>query len=304
MININATVYWKGYNPNDLKSTSSKRVWANCDVCGIGRWIEYRHNSPVCRSCSCKGIKRSDESKKKMSAARSGRNLSEEHKQKIRDAAEKKRRQRIPIEYVCSDCGALISKNSKSGKCKGCCQRGNHLSESHKKAISKANLGKKHTDDHKKNLSIAMKGKQSGVNNPMYGRNHTKESKRKISETKLNKPGSGMKKIKTISSYICYDRDAGKEVVWRQKIDQNGRVQGTGFFLIRIPGKGSFEQIRLWSMINTAKRRLLGFYKISKEHKGCVWHHVTKKYVVAMPEHIHSKIHHKQGENMLEGVLG
>ena len=42
-------------------------------------------------------------------------------------------------------------------------------------------LGVKRTDDYKRKLSESRKGKGSGVNNPFYGKTHTKESRSKIS---------------------------------------------------------------------------------------------------------------------------
>lgn len=309
MININATIRWKGYNPNDLKSTSGKRVWANCDICGKGRWIEYRHDSPVCRSCALTGLKRSDESKRKMSVARTGIKLSNEHKQNIRDAAEKLRMRNIPTEYVCSECGVQITRYAVTGKCRGCARLGKPLSQAHKDAISEGNTGKVLTEDHRRRMSISKKGTQAGKNNPMYGRNHTEESKRKMSKTRMSKPGAGIKKIKQISSFIEYNGNVGKEVVWRQKIDENGRLQGIGCFLIRKPGKMSLEKRRAssrhWRPIMEAQRRGMNFNKISFEHPDCQWHHVTNDHVVSMPIHIHQKVYHKLNDgNILEGVLG
>ena len=54
-INIEATIRWKGYDPNDLKPNSSKRVWANCDDCDKGRWVPMGGYCDLCRSCSQKG---------------------------------------------------------------------------------------------------------------------------------------------------------------------------------------------------------------------------------------------------------
>ena len=208
------------------------------------------------------------------------------------------------VEYVCSDCGVQITRHAKTGKCRSCSRNGISLSQAHKDAISKGNLGLTKSDEHRKKLSSSRKGRFIGADNPMYGRNHTEESKRKISETKMSKPDAGKKKVKQISSYIDYDRESQKEVVWRQKIDQNGTVQGTGCFLIRKPGTGSIENRRRWSIECNARRRSLGHHKISLNHEWCEWHHVTREHIVAMPAHIHSKIWHQLGQNNLEGVLG
>ena len=116
-------------------------------------------------------------------------------------------------------------------------------------------------------------------------------------------------RYKQISTYIAYDKNVGKEVVWRQKIDENGRCQGIGSFNIRTPGKASLEKRREyhkhWRPIMESKRRGYGFNKISLDHDGCEWHHVNSSSVVAMPRHIHQRISHKLGDgNILEGVIG
>lgn len=54
MINIEATIRWKGYAPDDLSHGSSKRVWANCEKCGDGRWVEMKQYRDYCKSCSNK----------------------------------------------------------------------------------------------------------------------------------------------------------------------------------------------------------------------------------------------------------
>ena len=52
MINREATIRWKGYDPDDLSEKSNKRVWANCENCGRGRWVVKGHYSDLCKSCS------------------------------------------------------------------------------------------------------------------------------------------------------------------------------------------------------------------------------------------------------------
>lgn len=59
MINREATIRWKGYDPDDLSSGSGKRVWANCDECGKGRWMkmqDYNRNSGLCNRCARSGV--------------------------------------------------------------------------------------------------------------------------------------------------------------------------------------------------------------------------------------------------------
>lgn len=52
MINREATIRWKGYDPNDLKSKSGKRVWDNCNRCGRGRWVAMQYSDRLCKHCA------------------------------------------------------------------------------------------------------------------------------------------------------------------------------------------------------------------------------------------------------------
>ena len=54
MINRNATIRWKGYDPDDLSPKSNRRVWTNCNACGDGRWSVYANCTDLCRSCAAK----------------------------------------------------------------------------------------------------------------------------------------------------------------------------------------------------------------------------------------------------------
>jgi group I intron endonuclease len=55
-------------------------------------------------------------------------------------------------------------------------------SEETKRKISEANKGKKVSEETRQKLSNIHKGRQSGINNPFYGRHHSKECKREHSE--------------------------------------------------------------------------------------------------------------------------
>jgi len=117
MINIEATIYWKGYNPNDLKPRSHKKIWAVCDDCGEGRWLPMDGYRDLCMSCSAKrkifteshrknlsksltgrfmpsgkdnknyGLQRTEEQKKRLSITHMGNKPSEETKQKMSKSA-------------------------------------------------------------------------------------------------------------------------------------------------------------------------------------------------------------------------
>jgi hypothetical protein len=116
-------------------------------------------------------------------------------------------------------------------------------------------------------------------------------------------------KIKTISHYISYDNTVKKEVVWRQKINEDGVPQGIGYFSIRKPGRMTLEKRRAsnrkWRPIMEAKRRGFGFTKLGIGCDDCDWHHVTKELVVAVPRSVHRRVKHKLGDgNMIEGLIG
>lgn len=56
---------------------------------------------------------------------------------------------------------------------------GKHISEQLKRKLLEANLGKTHSEEHKRKISMALMGK----NNPFYGKHHSDEFKRRKSET-------------------------------------------------------------------------------------------------------------------------
>lgn len=52
MINIEATIRWKGYDPTNFSEFSKKRVWTVCDRCKKGRWTQYRNCETLCTTCA------------------------------------------------------------------------------------------------------------------------------------------------------------------------------------------------------------------------------------------------------------
>jgi group I intron endonuclease len=57
--------------------------------------------------------------------------------------------------------------------------------------------GKHHTDETKKKISENRKGKTAGEAHPFYGKHHTDETKNKISE---NRKGKGGRKVRCINT--------------------------------------------------------------------------------------------------------
>jgi len=82
MINIEATIRWMGYNPEDLSYGSNKKIWAICDNCGKGRWLRKQDYRDLCLNCKMK----STEQRKKLSGKNNGmfgKHHTEESKNKI-----------------------------------------------------------------------------------------------------------------------------------------------------------------------------------------------------------------------------
>lgn len=86
------TIEEKGYDPNDLKPKSDKRVWSICQECGDSRWLSMGSYHDLCHKCgnktedhiknmseSHKGIKPSKECCEKRSKAMKGKNVGEEN---------------------------------------------------------------------------------------------------------------------------------------------------------------------------------------------------------------------------------
>lgn len=141
-INREATIRWKGYDPDMLSHGSNKRVWTNCDDCGNGRWVIYNQYRPLCNSCSHKNISPSEETKKKLSESKMGiknpmfgNHHSEKTKKRIRDMT--------------------------SGE-------------------NSPNYGKHRTDATKKKISESRIGKYGGENNPNYGKHPSEETLKKM----------------------------------------------------------------------------------------------------------------------------
>jgi len=79
IINREATIRWKGYDPNKLSTGSDKKVWATCSSCGKGRWVRLSRSESLCNSCAKTGEKHpmygmhhTNDAKKKIAAANTG----------------------------------------------------------------------------------------------------------------------------------------------------------------------------------------------------------------------------------------
>ena len=126
MINREATIRWKGYDPDDLSPKSNRRVWTNCDDCGNGRWSVYAGCTDLCRSCAAKRKPPvSEATREKLSKLNTGRKMS-----------------------------PAARKNNAEA------QRGKTLSLEHKLKIRRSLLGREKSDITRKRLSDALRGRK------------------------------------------------------------------------------------------------------------------------------------------------
>ena len=132
------------------------------------------------------GKHRSEDVKKKMSKAHTGKILSEEHKKKMSTAVTGIKNpffgKRHSEENLKKMRGRKVSEESKKKMSKA--HTGKILSEEHSRKISLANTGKKRTEDVKKKMREGKMGKK----NPFFGKHHSEETKKIISEA-----GTGIK---------------------------------------------------------------------------------------------------------------
>ena len=83
MIHREATIKYKGYDPNDLKPKSNKRVCCVCDKCGRVRWCRFDSYRDLCNSCSHVDIPKSKEHKEKISKSHIGMKSTIESRKKL-----------------------------------------------------------------------------------------------------------------------------------------------------------------------------------------------------------------------------
>lgn len=143
MINREATIRWKGYDPDDLKPHSRKRVWRVCDICERGRWIRFDGCSGVCNDCTCRLIAectKLDGSRVGANNPNYGKEASEETRRKMSVSRKGQKRTNVQKKHISESL------------------TGRKLTDAHKLAMSIAHTGKKLTDEHKKNIGLSKVG--------------------------------------------------------------------------------------------------------------------------------------------------
>jgi len=210
MINIEATIRWKGYNPNDLSKGSHKRVWANCDICSKGRWVTFKDYRDMCYPCST--IKK-----------RMGRPLSEETRRKISES-NKGKPKNIGRKHSEETKHKIGKSNIGKHSGKPSWWKGKHLPEETKRRISETRIrrgcgvGIKHTVEHKLRTSKLNKGS----NNCMFGKHHLDATKKKMTKSRIGKHHS--EETKKRMSISNRGRIVTEEHKRKQSIAMTGRT--------------------------------------------------------------------------------
>jgi len=126
MINRDATIKYKGYDPNSLKPKSQKRICVICDDCGRVRWMAMAFVKHLCRSCTSKRRWAKESERKSQSNKRL--KYFKENPDKIMHGLD---------HYL----------------------YGKHLTGKHKRNIGKGNVGRACSDSTKEKISFANAGK-------------------------------------------------------------------------------------------------------------------------------------------------
>lgn len=111
------------------------------------------------------GTHHTAQAKRRMSEAKKGRPLSEEHRRSLSEAQKGR---------VVSD--ETRRRISEANKGRRCWWKGKHLTEEHKRRIGQANKGRVVSEETKRKIGNASRGRPS----PMKGKHHTPETKLKI----------------------------------------------------------------------------------------------------------------------------
>ena len=133
-----------------------------------------------------KGAKFSEEHKRKMSLAAKGRKLSEETKKKL-SIINKGKKLSLETKIKISKSLKIAMQNPEVKEKMRLSSLGRRHSEETKNKLSEIFMGHSVSQDAREKMSESHKGIQSGKKNPMYGKKHSIESRRRISLSAIGK---------------------------------------------------------------------------------------------------------------------
>lgn len=173
------------------------------------------------------GFKASEETKQKQSKLRQGelnpfygKHHSEETRNKLSEAAKLRYQgENNPFYGKChseetkqkisqANIGRKMSEEAKRKASQ--LRKGKPLSEEHYKNLAAANRARKgtpcHSEEQKQKWSQERKGKQTGKDNPFYGKRHTEEARAKMSQSRKGRRNEAQrKKVLCITTGMVYD---------------------------------------------------------------------------------------------------
>ena len=155
MILRNATIKYKGYDPDDLKPKSQKRICCSCDRCGRVRWLMMQNYKDLCYNCSMKPPKPKYVKEQDRFIPETGIDRILTIEKFGYDPTDLKNNSNRKVCCICQQCSKIrfVIYRSHHILCGACAQK------------CKPPI----TNETRKKLSISMKGKHAGENNPMYG---------------------------------------------------------------------------------------------------------------------------------------
>lgn len=208
------------------------------------------------------GRKFTEETKEKIRQSNLGKKFTEEHKRKIGISLKgvyehkpfsEEHKKKISesnkgnIPWNKGKKGFKHSEESKKNMSLAC--KGRKLSEETKKKISEANRGKKRSEEVKKRISEAFKGEK----HPMFGKKQTKEARKKMSDG-LKGENHPMYGIHGINHYNWKGDNAGKKAIHMWVVRIKGKAKE---YKCEHCGKQAFD----WSNKDHKYRRVLEDYQ-------------------------------------------
>ena len=297
MILRQATIKYKGYDPEDLSKGSHKRICVACDNCGKVKYVEFRHYKDLCEFCIRFPKKPKFVNEQDRFIPNTGIDRIATIKQYEYDPIDLSHGSQRKVIIVCQDCGKVreIRFNSYRDLCTSCTRLGkNNWAYGLRGKLAPAfghiawNKNKTSKDD-----SRILSGKNSsmfgvhkyGKDSPAYGYKHSKEQNKNHSKfMKENNPQFG----KTGESGAFY----GHKHNIKTRIKQSCSHQGITYD----KWDGFINKDRSYRLHESQCT------KLNKRFEGSEGHHLMSGVIVYIPHNLHRNIKHsmKTGKNMKE----